>query len=224
MNFVNQFILSSLPKNEEYQWFRTLVENQWFRTLVENHQNDLKPDNMLVREGLFISKTASGSVSTLKFRARESFKNVIFLFGKGIWKIRDMINAILEWKVQITDEDRGTLYSYLQHLCRGDYNNTYRGIVADRTGFICAECEKESIRNIMAVKWTDRGAEDYIQNFISKKNQWLSLFNDLCNVNQVLPAVYKNSSSAFLGSGKYGRCFTVKKKDSNHFFVLKCVL
>jgi hypothetical protein len=113
-----------------------------------------------------------------------------------------MINAILEWKVQITDEDRGTLYSYLQHLCRGDYNNTYRGIVADRTGFICAECENESIRNIMAVKWTDRGAEDYIQNFISKKNQWLSLFDDLCNVNQVLPAVYKNSSSAFLGSGK----------------------
>lgn len=157
---------------------------------------------------------------------RKGYKRTgtVFLFGKGIWEIRDMCNGILEWKLSFGASDRGKLYAYLQHLSRGDQVNRYRGILYDMNKFLCAECHAGKVVSIVQGMLTDDNSLNYIKTFLSRRNHWLRLLDELCVKLKLQLHVLDGRDSAFLGAGRYGRCFSVKKIDGDEVFALKCVL
>jgi tRNA A-37 threonylcarbamoyl transferase component Bud32 len=205
--------------------FINTEEDAWIHAIHEQSMNDLKPDGLISRNGLFLIGAETGGNIRKFFRNNYQKAGTVFNFGKGIWEIRDMYQGILEWKKHFTPADRGKLYSYLQHLSRGDRISRYRGVLYDIDNFLCAECSSGGkIISIVQGKLTSPGSLDFLRTFISYRNHWLRLLDQLCDELDVELHVANKQSSAFLGAGKYGRCFSVKERNGTKVLALKCVL
>jgi hypothetical protein len=204
--------------------FVNTEEYSWIKAIHEDPKNDYKPDALLCRQGLYIRREESGTKDTKDNRKLPHImKDNQFLFGEGEWDIRDMINCIMEWKNKYGPQDRGKMYGYLQHLAMKDPLSSFRGILCDEEKFLCVECVNMVMKQAVEGYWTDAGSLQYIKEFSSHRNHWLRLVDALCKeYNVQLKDNKEINSTAYLGSGKYGRCFVVTNGIIE--YALKCVL
>lgn len=204
--------------------FINTEESVWIHAIHEFSKENYKPDALLSRHGLYHREDETGTPEIRNFRVSYRNNGTVFTFGKGIWKIRDMYNGILEWKLKYSETDRGKLYGYLQHLSIKDKMNRYRGVLLDMSKFLCVECHEANITFIVEESLTSPNSQNYIRSFLSYRNPWLRLLDSLCENLQVQLYVPDGRENAFLGAGRYGRCFSVKRRNSEEVLALKCVL
>jgi hypothetical protein len=216
-NIIQELVTFIQP---HYHFVNTEVE-KWIQDTTNNLTNE-KPDGLVAFRGLYQTQLEKGEQRFKTERVLYRRRGVKFIFGSGIWAIRDMYNCIIKWTVQYTPADRGKLYSYLIHLSTDDNLFTYRGILFDQTRFVTAECLNGNIieNSIVEGNFTCVGSREYLTSFISKCNLWLQLLQDACTHHQVQIV----DDALFLGNGSYGRCFKVYSPLDNRVYVLKLVL
>ena len=184
-------------------------EEKWIQTLLQHPDNYLKPDCFSGLDLLYIHGNHHSPYLN-DIRANYPGK---YLFGKGIWELRDYY-ILWEFKIRISPADRGIAYNYATHISRGDKFNKYFVILADAKDFYIIE----AIEKVISVKhsnWISPGSKNTIQKVINYRNHSLHLLEQLCHELQIQVINY-------LGTGGYGRCFTVKT-DDERIMALKVV-
>jgi hypothetical protein len=88
-------------------------------TLSDNY---LKPDGISSMNEIY--EITAESRAYLKELRVAQVPNTEFLFGGGIWKIRDFY-VLWEFKTRVGRQDRGVAYSYVCHVSCGDAWNKY---------------------------------------------------------------------------------------------------
>jgi hypothetical protein len=191
-------------------------ESKWIHTTGEHPANYQKVDMLVIAKGLQITGKETGS-ALIK---HEGIDKSMLLFGVIPWEIRDMLHCIIEWKVVMTPANYGELYSYLQHLSRGDEHNTYYGMLCDRAEFVMVQCKNQVFGDVLQGNWTYL----CICDFSNRKNDWLVLLDNICGQLNLELHINCKLKTAFLGAGAMGRVFEVKDKDTNEIYALKLVL
>ena len=171
-------------------------EEKWIHTLLKHPDNYQKPDLFSGLPLLYIK----GSSHRPKLNHIRSSDPDKYLFGKGIWELRDYY-ILWEFKVKIGPADRGRAYSYATHISRDDKFNKYFVILADAKDFYIIEAQ-ENITSIKQGSWIAPGSKDVIGEVLQYRNHSLYLLEQLC-------VQLKIQVIGYLGAGGYGRCFAV---------------
>lgn len=219
--------LNSLAIDAGYEEFVNSEEYPWIQSIHcqnPDPKNDYKPDGLLSLKSLYETKKASGSAEIKDFRANVC-NGVSFMFGRGVFDIKDMFGPIIEYKSKMTASDRGKLYGYLQHLSYRDKVNKFRGVLVDSEKFLAVQCSNGFCVSAVLGSITDKGSYTFLAKFLSLKNRWLLLLQAVCSSLGVELVRPEEGSTAFLGAGRCGRCFAVKKMGGDgRILALKIVL
>lgn len=195
-------------------------ETKWIETLSGDRENFQKPDFFLIRKGLQVNSSETGSPMRCMLRALPENSDVTYSFGKPChWCLRDCVLAIIEVKVKLTAADFGNLVSYLQHMSRGDSESTFCGMVCDDREVWLVSCTAGQTVSRIDTTWTARGSLAFIRQFFSKRNPWCEVLDHCCAAFAVQPI----AENAFLGRGANGRVFTVVTPDGSRHFAMKIV-
>ena len=95
--------------------------------------------------------------------------NTEFLFGGGIWKIRDFY-ILWEFKTRIGPQDRGVAYNYVCHVSRGDAWNKYFVILCDISQFCIVEGAEGAVTSVKRGSWTALGAQEAVLEVLHQRN------------------------------------------------------
>jgi hypothetical protein len=121
-------------------------EKKWIHTLLEHSDNYLKPDGISSMNEIY-EITAESRAYLRELRVAQ-VPNTEFLFGGGIWKIRDFY-ITWEFKTRIGRQDRGVAYSYFCHVSRGDAWNKYFVILSRGRRGGGHECEARLVDGVV---------------------------------------------------------------------------
>ena len=188
-------------------------EKKWIHTLLEHSDNYLKPDGISSMNEIY-EKTAESRANLRELRVAQ-VPNTEFLFGGGIWKIRDFY-ILWEFKTRIGRQDRGVAYNYVCHVSRGDAWNKYFVILCDISQFCIVEGAEGAVTSVKRGLWTALGAQEALLEVLRQRNHSFRLLEGLSRSLNVTPL-------SFLGSGQFGRCFLVRDQQGVNM-VLKTVL
>jgi tRNA A-37 threonylcarbamoyl transferase component Bud32 len=191
--------------------FVNTEEGKWIHTLLEHAENYQKPDGSSSIDNIFEMKPAHRMAELGPLREEQ---NSLFLFGCPHWELKDFY-LLWEFKLRISPQDRGVAYSYICHVSRADETNLYTCILGDTTDFYIVKGRNGMVTKVMQGKWNASGSRKALLDVCRSRNPSLRLLIALCAQLQVTP-------TAFLGAGKYGRCFAVRGPD-NVLQVLKTV-
>jgi hypothetical protein len=185
-------------------------EIRWMVVKGGDPANYKKCDTLIVLDGLQeppTGHTGRGNAELQNFRANVG--DFIYHFGGTPWKLRDLVQGIIEAKHHgLPATAKGELASYLRGLCEEDDHNTYRGLLHDDQSFFVSTCRKGVLTDFVGGKWSDPGSAKFLRDFFSPRNSWRILLDEalrLLNV-RLCPVEGK---CAFLGAGSYGRVFRV---------------
>jgi hypothetical protein len=92
------------------------------------------------------------------FRTKPS-EGVDFLYGCGIWELRDFY-TVWEFKKNIQPVDRGTVYNYACHLSRSDRRILYYVILGDLTDFYIVGGLNGNVISVKHGTWVSPGAKN----------------------------------------------------------------
>ncbi len=203
--------LDRLCQKVKMRFFNT-EESKWIRTLLVHSENYQKPDALSCVEGLCdLQQPTRKELEDLREEIAGNNPST-FLFGRGIWALRDSY-VIWEFKKKLEPDHRGTCYSYICHLCRNDLNSIYTVILGDSTDFYIIQGQGGIISSVRQSSWTAEGSADAILQTLEQKNSWMRLLQGICSQKK-LSLDFSGDISAFLGSGGYGRCFRVRTSTS----------
>jgi len=163
-----------------------------------------------------------------------------FRFGVcAHWDLRDCVNVIVEWKLNIGLGDFSALGEGLEYARRIMHtgNNTSvplddpmvritRVILADREKFYLVLCQHGVASKCDWGMWSDPGSEDAIIKFIQNgalHRRWVDAISSLCSEFKVT-LVHDIDNPCFLGRGASGRVFRVRTPDGGCECALKVVL
>lgn len=186
-------------------------ENEkWIHTLLAHNENYLKPDGCSSLPGLYIHRPEylAETYGKLREELKQQRTHVQFLFGHGIWALRDMQVAVWEFKVRISPEDVGVAYNYVAHLSRGDKTNKYYVILGDRSEYYIIMGYDGEMRETKKGKWVEGGSKQAILTVLNHRNRGLALLEYVCSKLQV-------KVTSFVGAGALGRCFAVVPIDDS---------
>jgi hypothetical protein len=168
-----------------------------------------------------------------------------FLFGKlAHWDLRDAIEVIVEWKLDIGQNDfsglgEGIEYARrIMHIANEDRHcpldeskvSITRVIIADRKGFQLVVCMGGCACECVVGKWSDTGSKDTLIEFIAAKQDRKSVnaIDQLCKKFSCEVVTPTQESRCFLGRGSTGRVFRVsrvqQKGSGSQQFALKVAL
>lgn len=187
-------------------------EISWIRVQSNHADNYQKPDGFSSLSGLFIPEPIHRESELRTLRNANSCQ---YLFGKGIWEIKDMY-IIWDFKLSINDAAKGNAYSYAVHLSRNDKFNLYHVILGSLTEFYIIFSRHGLVTSVKKGYWRNGGSRKAIMNVLKYRNKWLFLVETISEILNV-------AIIGFLGSGRCGRCFKVRTTSGDEK-VLKVVL
>jgi hypothetical protein len=175
-----------------------------------------KPDGFSCVPGTYEVHAPTNTSKEEVVAVRNLNQEVNYLFGKGIWTIRDCYHIVWEFKVTLAELDRGTAYKYAVEMSLEDRFNKYVVILGDCRTFFTVEARNGVILQVCRGNWTTRGSRNHLLTLIRGRNHWSQLLQAVCDR-------YHVTILRFLGSGVMGRCFACRKEDGDEV-VIKTVL
>lgn len=145
----------------------------------------------------------------------------IFLFGKGIWSLRDFIILIFESKPKISEnKDFGELIVYAELMAfKRDSKSPQRAVLIDSFGFWLVIFTNGRAVQVTQVKWIDSGSLTLMRDFLKAQlevSPWLQLLLTCCSRFNC-----RICDDGYLGSGKFGKVFRVRYENSDEELALK---
>jgi hypothetical protein len=202
-----------------------LVNTERHAWVKDSHLGAPSKPDMLITHPAFFQYNQTDSDCTY------SGNDANFLFGQcAHWDLRDSIEAIVEWKVDMGANDfsalgEGVDYARrIMHISTDDANlpldrsrlNT-RLMIADRKGFQLVLCMNGGASECVFGGWGDNGSKDAVIKFLGDCGQnrsWVSAIQGLSQQFAVTTVTPAENTCCFLGRGSSGRVFQVSSNDS----------
>ena len=163
-----------------------------------------KPDMLVTHPALYYP---------LKSTTDAKYDGPNFLFGKlADWCLRDSFTALLEWKVDIGDQEYtplGEVVEYVQRIVSFDDSNFgTRAVLADKNGFKLLFFLHDRLIKCIFGLWTDAGSFEAWVSFFSQPSLLVKAIEGVCAKSALKIAMPSNDDpEIFLGSGGTGRVF-----------------
>ena len=190
----------------------------WIKQSKKSTYNSV-PDMFLCHEAMYTNKRKPLSPMSTIHERRGTVK-----FGKlSDWELCDCLAATIKATLSIDYEAIGQTANYGSHIL-SDANDlpVTRLILFDKTHFLLMEAYPRRVFRIEECKWTQPGTKEHLREFPLYNNPWTVLVKNACKKWQ-LETARDTHGSAWLGHGKHGRVFRVRRAGTKKHMALKVV-
>jgi hypothetical protein len=161
-----------------------------------------KPSGFSCLPGLYDPHGPTSAYNNNVAAARAQYPDNQYLFGKGIWRIKDHYHVLWEIKVRIEPRDRGAAYKYAVEMSFNDPFNIYVVVLGDPDGFLVVEAVNGTVqRRVLRGSWTAGGSRKFLLQLLQRMNHWSVLLR------LAIGRFQMESVICFLGAGGMGRCY-----------------
>jgi hypothetical protein len=210
-----------------------LVNTERHAWVEDPHRGALSKPDMLIAHPAFVrSNLTDGDAK---------YNGEGFIFGQcAHWDLRDAIEAIVEWKVDMGANDFSALgegidYArrIMHHMAEDEVPldkarlGITRLLLADRKGFQLVSCRNGGASECVVGGWSDPGSRDAVVRFLGdsgQKRTWVNAIQGLSQHLSLTVTTPANDTCCFLGRGSCGRVFQFSSDGNPTKLALKVAL
>jgi hypothetical protein len=202
--------LQKLARNSGNATFVSTEQHVWIPAVSsDDHTHKYIPHGLVTHSALY--ETSKDAVYNYHHYTKESGEGSQFLFGRGVWELRDLYAGILMINPRGGKHNRGRLYACLKRLSVGDDVNTYRGVLIDKKHFTAVECSNTNITKAVRGALSDGGSFQFLSSFLAHRSRCCKLLDELCRKREV-DLERPPGRTAYLGRSRYGRRFAMPER------------
>jgi hypothetical protein len=215
--------LQKLARSSGNATFVNTERHMWIPAVTsDDYSHKYIPHGLVTHSALY--ETSKDAVHKKRHYTKESSEGSQFLFGRGVWELRDLYAGIVMINPRGGKRNRGKLYACLQRLSVGDDVNTYRGVLIGKKHFTAVECCNTNITKAVRGALIDGGSFQFLSSFLAHRSRCCKLLDELCSKLEV-DLERQPGRPANKGSSRYGHRFAVcERSGERRLLALKCVL